>query len=166
MSQTRLHDEPTSSTTDANALPIERRTAWALGLGGLIPFALLTAIIAYGGTSTIALPTITLALGAYSAAILSFLGGIRWGLAIAPNPRSQRHDLILSVLPSLLAWVLTLVPAPWIFAGFAGGFALQGAWDFVSARRGHIPPWFARLRLTLTIVVTLCQVLAFLRSWG
>lgn len=162
----RLPDEQTLSPTDPNAPPIERRTAWILGIGGLVPFVLLTAIIAYGGSSTIALPTITLALGAYSAAILSFLGGIRWGLAIAPSRRSQRHDLVLSVMPSLLAWVLILVPAPWIFAGFAVGFALQGVWDLLSARRGHIPAWFAKLRLILTIVVTLCQLLAFLRSWG
>ncbi|MEN3791342.1 DUF3429 domain-containing protein [Fulvimarina sp. MAC3] len=141
------------------------RTAWALGLGGLVPFVLLSGLLAYGGTSTIAFGVVTLALAAYSAAILSFLGGIRWGLGLRRDATNPQRDLILSVLPSLMGWALVLVPVPYAFAGFAVSFALQGIWDFASARMRKLPAWFARLRLVLTVVVVCCQLLVFFRTF-
>lgn len=141
------------------------RTAWALGLGGLLPFVLLSGLLVYGGTSTIAFGVVTLALTAYSASILSFLGGIRWGFGLADETDHRKRDLVLSVLPSLAGWGLVLAPAPYSFAGFAVCFALQGLWDFVSVRRRKLPAWFGRLRLVLTVVVVSCQALVFVRTF-
>nr|BAT31486.1 hypothetical protein [Fulvimarina pelagi] len=135
-----------------------------LGLGGLLPFVLLSGVLIYGGNSTIAYATIVLALNAYSATILAFLGGIRWGFGLRPTGH-QRHELILSVLPSLAGWVLVMVSAPYAFAGFALSFAAQGAWDLISVRRGKLPSWFGRLRLVLTLVVVICHTGVFLRTF-
>jgi hypothetical protein len=59
-----------------------------------------------------------MALLAYGAVILSFLGGIPWGLVMrAALPASGR--LLWGVTPSLLAWLaLLLPPAPglWLLA--------------------------------------------------
>ncbi|MEX6504917.1 DUF3429 domain-containing protein [Jiella sp. M17.18] len=150
--------------TDPPAAPARRRdpvrTAWVLGLGGLVPFVLMAAVIGWAGTDFIAYGRLVLAFSGYSATILAFLGGIRWGFSLLPQHR-RRGTLILSVLPSLAGWFILFVPSPWMFAGFAAAFALQGTWDVVSARRGHLPAWFGRLRLVLTIVVVICQLVAF-----
>ena len=94
--------------------------AWArlLGLAGLLPFAA-AALLAWWPQ---ALPwqglDARMALLAYGAVILSFLGGIHWGLVMrAALPASGR--LLWGVTPSLLAWLaLLLPPAPglWLLA--------------------------------------------------
>ncbi|WP_158555153.1 DUF3429 domain-containing protein [Fulvimarina endophytica] len=163
MQETNTPDEkPGPSATSPVHAPA--KTAWTLGLGGLVPFVLLSALLAYGGRQTIGFDTVSLAFSAYSASILAFLGGIRWGVGLRPAAH-QRHELILSVLPSIAGWLLVLVPAPYAFAGFAVCFALQGGWDLNSARRGKLPSWFARLRLVLTLVVVLCQIAVFVRTF-
>jgi NAD(P)-dependent dehydrogenase (short-subunit alcohol dehydrogenase family) len=48
---------------------------------------------------------------AYGASILSFLGGIQWGLAVArPGGAGLAVRLALSVVPSLAAWLALLLP--------------------------------------------------------
>ncbi|MER0238064.1 DUF3429 domain-containing protein [Fulvimarina sp. MAC8] len=163
-SPTTTEDTQVRTTGQAQADP-PVRTAWILGLGGLLPFVFLAGLLAYGGTSTIAFGTVTLAFTAYSAAILSFLGGIRWGLGMRPASHHQKRELILSVVPSLAGWVLVLIPSPYVFAGFAICFAAHGGWDLNSVRRRKLPQWFGRLRLVLTVVVVLCQVLVFFRTF-
>ena len=54
-------------------------------------------------------PWVVLALAGYAAVIVSFLGGIHWGLAfrhVEPPPRL----LVWGVVPSLLAWVAVVMP--------------------------------------------------------
>ena len=136
------------------------RTAWTLGLLGLVPFVVMAGLLFYAGRDFIAFPSLILALSGYSATILAFLGGIRWGSGVVLGNHEPR-TLILSVLPALLAWVLLFVPSPWMFAGFALAFAALGAWDLVGARGRSLPTWFGKLRLVLTVVVVACQVVAF-----
>ncbi|MEC5291237.1 DUF3429 domain-containing protein [Aurantimonas sp. C2-6-R+9] len=140
------------------------KTAWTLGVLGLVPFVLMAVIFAYAGRSFIAYPMLVLAFSGYSATILAFLGGIRWGIGMVSHAH-RRRVLILSVLPSLAGWILLFVPSPWVFAGFAAAFALQGAWDMLAARRRELPAWFGRLRLVLTGVVVLCQLVAFASTY-
>ena len=83
------------------------RSVLAYGLLGLIPFLappLLTAAVpAHGGfLALIAL--------AYGALILSFLGGARWGLAVA-NPAPGVGTITVSMLPTLAGLALLLAPA-------------------------------------------------------
>ncbi len=140
------------------------KTAWTLGILGLVPFALMTVIFAYAGRSFIAYPMLVLAFSGYSATILAFLGGIRWGIGMVSRAH-RRRVLTLSALPSLAGWILLLVPSPWVFAGFAAAFALQGEWDMRATRRRELPDWFGRLRLVLTGVVVLCQLVAFAATY-
>lgn len=71
--------------------------------------------------------------------------------------------MAFSVLPWIAAWVIVLVPAPWNFVGFAVAFIVQGVWDVTAIREGSIEtPWFAPLRMVLTLVVAACMMaLAF-----
>lgn len=78
-----------------------------LGWGGLLPFV--------GGAALVWLvtaeahPYVTLALSAYAAVIVSFLGGIHWGLAFRLSPPPTRL-LVWGVVPSLVAWVAVVMP--------------------------------------------------------
>jgi hypothetical protein len=101
------------------------------------------------------------ALVAYGAAILSFLGGIQWGVAMSAqrlDGQSHARAYGLSVLPALLAWsCLGLAPLAALTV-LAMGFALWLAYDVWTARHGETPPWFPRLRAPITAVVVLCLV--------
>jgi hypothetical protein len=138
--------------------------ALALGLAGLIPFAA-GALIMWG-----AVPGITGETGlrwgtGYGAVILSFLGGIRWGVAMAPlGRRQQAIDFGASVASSLAGWVaLLLQPIPAVSLLIAG-FLLQALWDVTSAEAGRLPAWFGKLRMLLTAgaVVSLVSCLVAL----
>lgn len=128
--------------------------ALLLGWAGVIPFLVL-ALAAF-------LPEWRAqALGAflpYSVAILSFLGGVRWGRALAAGAGAWQYAR--AVVPSLWAWIawwwLPLEPA---LVALAAGFVLAGAWD---ARGDKLPAptAFRRLRLGLGLAVVACHALA------
>ena len=138
----------------------EERTTGArlLGYAGLIPFALFAvlpwALHPRTGSDQVGLPAFAALalLGGYGAAILSFLGGIRWGIEVGRAEAPRSTVLALSVLPSLAAWLLQaslLWPGPvWAFSGLLAAFTAQGGWD---VRSPSLPAWFRRLRLHLTI---------------
>ncbi len=81
--------------------------ALRLGWAGLLPFV--------GGALLVWLvrpdahPYVTLALSAYAAVIVSFLGGIHWGLAFR-QPQPPVWLLGWGVVPSLVAWVAVVMP--------------------------------------------------------
>ncbi|MEM6626978.1 MAG: DUF3429 domain-containing protein [Pseudomonadota bacterium] len=85
----------------------------------------------------------------YGAVILSFLGGVRWGVELANRPDHPRTQvLVLSVLGALFGWVLVVQgvmvrASPGVFAAFALAFLLHLTWDAQSA---DLPKWFKRLR--------------------
>ena len=126
---------------------------WAslLGYAGLLPFGLasLGALLLPGELSTFC----ARALVAYGAAILSFLGGITWGLCVATSSlpiETARREFLYSVCPSLIAWVCLLLPvrpALWLLAV---GVALAFAHDRWRAALLALPEWFCKLRLRLS----------------
>lgn len=138
------------------------RTAWALSLLGLIPFAAAAGAFAFGPERW-AGPAL-LALLAYAATILAFLGGVRWGFELNARPPSPLN-LVASNVPALVAFALLAAPsidARWQVGGFLAAFVAQGLWDLTL--RG--PIWWPRLRLVLTVGVTLCLALALSATFG
>ena len=86
------------------------RTAWLLGLAGLLPFA---------GAALLSLAApawqewALLALRAYGAVILAFLGAVHWGFALQPEAGQQGAGparLMLGILPALIGWIALLMP--------------------------------------------------------
>ena len=128
-----------------------------LGYLGLIPFIALAGISAFGpaGWHSQALT----ALVAYGALILSFLGGITWGIAVRENHSDQRLYLI-SMVPFFMAWAALLLP------GWAGIWLLVLAFivalvnDYTVSRMSMTPAWFRTMRTILTVVVVVCLVVA------
>ena len=123
--------------------------ALVLGLGGLVPFAAagIAAWLPHAGLAAIGLA----ALGAYGAVILSFLGGVRWGVELFDEAALTRWTpLALSVLPSLVAWAALLAPPVPGLALLAAGLIGQYALDRAAVGDGTLPPWYGRLRTILT----------------
>ncbi len=118
-----------------------------LGFSGLIPFV----GAAVGGLiGDPALQEMSLrALLAYGAIILSFLGGVRWGLAIAQTETGALlKPLTVSVLPSLLGWVALLLPTGVGLLIRAMGLA---AMLIADARLPQAPHWYRVLRIPLSL---------------
>lgn len=128
------------------------RIATALTAAGALPFIAL--VIAMAVLEAPTNSTAGLWLQTYSAVILSFLGGIRWGLGLA-SPGPSSGALALSVVPALAGWAMLpfaiiLMPGPLWYLGYALAFALQLVWDRVSP---EVPVWFKPVRWWTSLVV-------------
>ena len=130
-----------------------------LGLGGLIPFWGLALILVVGkghdfpwlprGSTPSGSDQLALALAAYGAIIVSFLGGIRWGFAVREGDGGLQYAL--SVVPSLLAWAALAAPSPWRLALLGALAIATGPADRALVRAGIAPAWFGRLRMILSL---------------
>lgn len=100
-----------------------------------------------------------LALVGYGAVMLSFVGGMQWGVALQPAAAAaaQRWRLILAVLPPLLGWAALLVRLAlpnWIaLALLAAGFIGTMIVEQQAMQRGlPMPSGYLWLRWGLTVV--------------
>lgn len=134
--------------------------ARVLGLSGLIPFVL-SAIVAAGSDAPLA-DNARLALMVYGAVILSFLGGVRWGVMLQCADHSPWQPWINSVLPSILAWVAVLIGGGFGLFVLILGFCAQWVYDMRAVRQGNVPNWFAGLRTVLTLGAVLSLALGAL----
>ena len=134
------------------------KAALILGSTGVLPF-LFCVIVASFAHSPIARTTALQGFVSYGAVILSFLGGVRWGAALAfPSPRL----LMLAIAPSLLAAGCLLIPLARAVPLLGLGFLVVGLFDAMRGEHALWPHWYKRLRLQLTIaVVALHIVLVF-----
>ncbi len=145
-----------------------------LGLLGLIPFIGL-------GIAALSVPNepqaqrYLLALVAYGAVVLAFLGGIHWGFVLHPalpegmGPDSRRDAtrLGLGVLPSLIGWA-AVVPAAFAvpevgLAVLIAGYLATVLGEHQLRRRGALlPSGYMALRwgLSVVVLVVLVTVLA------
>ena len=125
--------------------------ALRLGYAGLLPFVLGAALIWIVRAD--AQPYVAAALSAYAAVIVSFLGGIHWGLGFRAQP-AEASRFVWGVLPSLIAWVGVVMPP---YAGLVVlGVALIGCY-LVDRRvypRHGAAAWLT-LRFRLTVVASL-----------
>jgi hypothetical protein len=128
-----------------------------------VPFAACAVVLLFGKSLGINefRPLALQALTTYAAIIVSFLGGIQWGIGVATledQPQTARSLFLLSVVPSLMAWSMLFLPPSGsrvIVAVFLVGFV----WviDALLHVQQVIPAWFFRLRSIVS-----CAVLAFL----
>ncbi len=135
--------------------------AWLGGLG-LIPFAAGAISIVFFD-----LAWASYALRSYAAIILSFMGGVQWGLAIADHGAEAGRGpswarLGWSVVPALIAWIAVLLPALEGYLVIALAFAILLVGDLLAVRKGLAPAWYPWLRVPLTTVVIICLVAAAL----
>jgi len=133
-----------------------------LTLSGAIPFITCSAALWLAPPAYRAFATTVLT--SYAAVILSFLGGIQWGLAvnlIDTAPKSARTMFLLSVVPSLLAWAMLLLPASSsrIIVAMCL-FAFVWVVDALLNLQKLIPAWYFKLRSIITVIVITSMAMA------
>ena len=149
------HPQPPSSARSAPP----PRWAMLLGYGGLVPFVALALVTWVAKDSRQA--QAEFALLAYGATILSFLGGIHWGLALRDPIAPSVERLAWGVVPSLLAWGALLWGAGGGLWLLAAGLMACWAVDRSVYPRFGLEGWLA-MRLHLTAVASLSCVTAAL----
>ena len=153
------------------------RAANALTLSGALPFIGLTLLTIGEPHVEERVEVATVLLMLYAAVILSFLGGIRFGMEARAPGDDAAANLAWSVVPSLAGWgllVLTYIVVilgasgfvGWTFALFAALFALQYAWDAASVRAGEAPGWFGPMRQRITLIVVPTLLIAAVIAWS
>lgn len=146
-----------ASQPATNASQIPATAAW-LGGGGLIPF-IGCAVVAVLDPGVLGVQAIEVAI-LYGAVILSFLGGVFWGVAVFGKVEAEDRDhlLVVGVLPSLVAWFATFLPNPVASVSLSVAFLAVLVADRWAAQRRWVPGWWMRLRMRLSVVVFLCLV--------
>jgi hypothetical protein len=134
--------------------------AIALGIGGLLPFVVLALVVWFGGPWR---GFATGSLMAYGALIVSFLGGIHWGLAMREGVAPRAH-LVWGISASLLAWVSILLPRG--IDLMALGATLVACWvaDRALYPRLGLQGWMG-LRTQLTLIASLSCLGAGVAFW-
>lgn len=138
-----------------------QKTAWYLTLFGFLPFAVLSIAMLVLGRAHPLFDVLTDAFRLYGAVILSFLGGIRWGLALNTQPASP-PTIAISIIPAIIGWLAMFVPPVFSVGILLLAFCAQGAWDSTALHSGKGPIWFARLRIVITLLVAGAHVIALL----
>eukprot|EP00842_Homolaphlyctis_polyrhiza_P002530 jgi/Hompol1/3278/HPOL_003198-RA len=132
-------------------------TVKLLGFAGLIPFA---GAAAAGVWMPEAIWLISEAQATYGCSILSFMGAVHWGLAMAEygTPRSNALRFALSTVPALWAFfTVAFIPhVPIRLLSEMLGFNALLAGDWIAHRKGLVPSWYLGLRIWLTSIVTVC----------
>lgn len=134
--------------------------ARALGYAGLIPFV---GAAALGHASASFAPLALAALVAYGATIVSFLGGIHWGLAFM-NDADRGARFTWGVIPSLLAWVAIVLPASAGLLLLAGTLLMALAVDRRVYPTLGLQAWLP-MRLHLTAVAALSCLAGAALAW-
>jgi hypothetical protein len=126
--------------------------ALALGLAGLIPFVAGAALPVFA-PNQFGLDVEGI-LAIYAAVILSFMGGVHWGLALKDGITS---GYVASVLPALAAWgAVAFLARDAAFVVLIAAFLGLLAYDIAVISSGRAPPWYRPLRIGLTTVVAAC----------
>ena len=97
----------------------------------------------------------------YGAIILSFLGGVRWGLVIAKMNAKLARPLIFSVIPSILGWVAALLEPRAGLLILALAFSSLYVADL---KLSLAPDWYKSLRLPLTVGAVMALLLGLINN--
>ena len=140
--------------------------ALALGLAGLLPFLWAAATQtspALAGWAGSHLPPMfigTYVALNYGLIILSFMSGALWGFAAKADAGPLPY--VLSVIPALWAFFLVTDGSDtsiiYLIAGYIGLLLIDSTFTTL----GLAPPWWLRLRLTLTAIVVACLAVTLL----
>ena len=147
---------------DEDSVEATPKAAKVLGAAGALPFVGLALLAVAGPTDWHDFAST--ALIAYGAVILSFLGGIQWGLAIAADVSTTVlvRRLSISVIPSLIGWLSLLAARDVGLILVASTLLVVLAIDVVAVRSGEAPGWYTRLRWPLTLAAATSLTLAVL----
>jgi hypothetical protein len=121
---------------------------WAIAALALAPFPLAAGTYGFGDPD-LARPALTILL-TWSAVVLSFLGGVRWGLETSLfRPRLYRQAI--SFASGIAAWVLLMargrIADRWVIGGTIAAFLVQWLFDHQAP---EVPARYPKLSTAVT----------------
>jgi undecaprenyl pyrophosphate phosphatase UppP len=128
-----------------------KKTAYWLGYLGLLPVVAGTTLIFFDNQGRLAIDILKF----YTAVILTFIGAIHWGRAIMSKNSTL---LVVSVAPSLIAYLALFMPAQYALPLMIGSFMLFLYFD---RHEYKSLDWFRLLRTRLTAAI--CTLMTI--SW-
>ncbi len=134
-----------------------KNKVFILGYGGLVPFIFFTVCIWI--VSPDLQPYVALALTGYASSIISFLGGIHWGIGFKQDIEHRQFHFIWGVIPSLAAWIFVIMPAYAALPLQAVMLIICYLVDRKTWPLVEMQEWL-RLRLILTVVASLSCFIA------
>ncbi len=150
-----------TTDTDSPASPRGRRTSWLLSIIAFSPMAILAAFIFLTDRSNATFLPLLDAFKTASAITLSFLGGIRWGMALRQHALKPLV-LAASVIPAAIGWASLFLPGPAAIGILLLAISAMGAWDSFALNSQNSPPWFAKIRTTMTLLAAFAHVAVLL----
>ena len=142
---------------------VNKKLPELLGYGGLVPVLVSCIIIFFNPLNLKAYEIITI----YSYAIIAFLGGIYWGIALnSQNAKTQNNKLrvfliIWSILPSMLCiYVLSMKQIASVLL-LSFGFLLSILVDEIFNKYLRFPIWYLFLRRSLSLLVILILITSY-----
>jgi hypothetical protein len=135
-----------------------------LGLIGLLPFGVLSLSAWFLPPEQ--WPSVVRSQIGYGIGLLSFLGGLHWGGALANRDLSlaqTKRALVWGVTPPFISFT-SLLPqdAGFAFLVLTLGFVVSYQVDRRLYQWYQLPDWFIRMRFKLTALVLLAMLLTFL----
>lgn len=145
------HSASNVNTQSANASTAAKMRL--LGYAGLLPFVLLA--IAVHLLSPPLAASAFASLQHYAAVILTFVGAVHWGRAVAlpENTGAEHRRLYWAVTPSLMAWVALSLPASASICLLVVAFLICWWMDRKYYATLPVAEWYMKMRMHLTIGV-------------
>lgn len=144
---------------------INKKMAWYLTLIALVPFVLIAGAMALIEPTNSAIDPLFSMFRMYSALLLTFWAGIRWGYIMREdNEFIETKSLVLSLLPLIFAWFALLAPqefAPFTLLVFLLAYCALGAWDSFAGNSDKLPIWYSSLKIKATLAVAVCHISVF-----
>ena len=129
--------------------PEDPRVFLILGIMGVLPFWAPVALLIVPEVSP---ASSIMAQKAYGAAILAFLGGIHWGLAIADGRFATTWSAIWGILPALAGWLALLMGDTSGQIVLGSALALSLLLDYLVLSDRSAAHWYWRMRLPLSLI--------------
>ena len=136
-----------------------------LGYLGLIPFLASSALTWFTQFHAFAVKSLSI----YAAVILTFIGGVHWGIAMQIDqnkiqPKNNiRNQFIFSVIPSLIAWMTIVFFNPHALIILALCFGLF--WFIEKSNyQEYLPSWYTQLRPHLTLIAFLSIIIGWMAT--
>ncbi|PCI05867.1 MAG: hypothetical protein COB78_04630 [Hyphomicrobiales bacterium] len=96
----------------------------------------------------------------WSAIMLAFMGGVRWGSTVFSAPDSPSKMSAATLLP-VAGWLALFISGPFGILALLLIYCAQGAWDSFSPNLSHMPQWYARVRIMFVLLIVACHMVVF-----
>ena len=141
-----------------------QKQSYILGLLGLVPFFIIFLMYFISPTNDEIYDLMIFIYIAYAAIILSFLGGIQWGLisAFADKIYYVFTPLLITVIPALISWaaLLSLEDLRLSLILLLIGYVISLLYDYYLYQQLKITPlWFISMKVILSLMVSILTII-------